>query len=129
VSLGLPGAPWPPWWVPTTGALLGVGAHVANVVPDLADDLATGVRGAPHRLGLRGAQLVAPLPLAAASLVLVLGPTGSVDPVGWAVVAATVALLVAVIVPAPARTRRPFLATIAIATLDVALLLYRSAAG
>ena len=30
---------------------LGVAAHFLNVLPDLADDAATGVRGLPHRLG------------------------------------------------------------------------------
>ena len=35
------------------GALLGVAAHVTNVLPDLADDDRTGIRGLPHRLGAR----------------------------------------------------------------------------
>ncbi|MEF2976557.1 UbiA family prenyltransferase [Subtercola sp. YIM 133946] len=39
------------WWVVAAGALLGVAAHFANVLPDLDDDRATGVRGLPHRLG------------------------------------------------------------------------------
>ena len=43
----------PPWWWPVGAALLGVGAHLLNVLPDLADDAATGVRGLPHRLGPR----------------------------------------------------------------------------
>ena len=47
VTLGLPGAPWPPWWATAAGALLGAGAHFANVLPDLDDDLATGVLGLP----------------------------------------------------------------------------------
>ncbi len=39
------------WWLPVVGALLGVGAHLVNVLPDLDDDAATGVRGtaAPDR--------------------------------------------------------------------------------
>lgn len=37
------------------GALLGVGAHLLNALPDLDDDRATGVAGLPHRL--RPAQL------------------------------------------------------------------------
>src|SRR3712207_7375206 len=32
---------------------LGVGAHLLNVLPDLEDDAATGVRGLPHVLGPR----------------------------------------------------------------------------
>ncbi len=50
-----PGASMPPAWVPVAGALLGVGAHLVNVLPDLVDDeAATGVRGLPHRLGPGG---------------------------------------------------------------------------
>ena len=33
VVLALPGAPLPPWWLPVAGALLGAGAHFANVLP------------------------------------------------------------------------------------------------
>lgn len=125
VILGLPEAPGPPWWVPATGALLGVGAHVANVVPDLDDDLATGVRGGPQRLGAVGVRIVAPVPLAIASLVLVFGPDGPVDAIGWTVLAVTGVLLVLVVLPARPRSPRPLVMTIAIAALDVAFLLYR----
>jgi 4-hydroxybenzoate polyprenyltransferase len=40
-------------WALGVGALLGIAAHFANVLPDLEDDRATGVRGLPHRLGRR----------------------------------------------------------------------------
>lgn len=40
------------------GALLGAAAHFANVLPDLADDRRTGVRGLPHRLGSRASGLI-----------------------------------------------------------------------
>ena len=53
VSLAGPDGEAPPWWWPVAGALLGVGAHLLNVLPDLADDEATDVRGFPHRLGPR----------------------------------------------------------------------------
>ena len=61
------------WWVPVVGALLGVGAHLVNVVPDLDDDAATGVRGLPHRLGARVSVLLACALLASGSVVVVLG--------------------------------------------------------
>src|SRR4051812_42774025 len=48
VTLGLPGSPVAPAWATAAGALLGVGAHLANVLPDMADDAVTGVRGLPH---------------------------------------------------------------------------------
>lgn len=76
VALGLPGQPWPAWWVVTAGAFLGVGAHLGDVLPDIRGDLATGVRGWPHRLGPDGVRLLLPVPLVAASAVLVLGPAG-----------------------------------------------------
>ena len=31
----LPGQPWPAWWVVTAGALLGIGAHLGDVLPDI----------------------------------------------------------------------------------------------
>jgi 4-hydroxybenzoate polyprenyltransferase len=78
----LPASPWlsladpqaPPWWAPVAGALLGLGAHVANVLPDLEDDLAAGVRGLPHRLGARLSLLLMASALVAAVLVTGFGP-------------------------------------------------------
>src|SRR3954451_6503410 len=51
VVAAAPGTPAAPWWLIGAGAALGGAAHLANVAPDLEDDLATGVRGLPHRLG------------------------------------------------------------------------------
>jgi len=65
------------WWAILSGALLGTAAHFANVLPDLDDDAATGVRGLPHRLGRIGSVLapwIAP-PAAALVLALALGIT------------------------------------------------------
>ncbi|MCW2613960.1 MAG: hypothetical protein JWN08_954, partial [Frankiales bacterium] len=63
-----------PWWATAAGALLGVGAHLCNVLPDLEQDLAQGIRGLPHRLGpARSAAGAAVLLLAAAGL-LAVGP-------------------------------------------------------
>ena len=53
--------------MPVAGALLGVGAHLVNALPDLADDEATGVRGLPHRLGPRWTPPVATAVLVLAS--------------------------------------------------------------
>jgi 4-hydroxybenzoate polyprenyltransferase len=118
VTLGLPGAPWPPWWATCAGALLGAGAHFANVVPDIADDLATGVRGLPQRLGRRASCRLAAVLLFTASLVLVVGP-GSVGPVTGA------GLAVATVLAAIAGIRGSFRAVLVVALLNVALLLAR----
>ena len=51
VTLARPEPLWPVAWVIAAGALLGTGAHFANVLPDLEDDRRTGVRGLGHRIG------------------------------------------------------------------------------
>ena len=40
-TLARPGDPSPAAWAVVAGALLGVGAHLANVLPDLVDDVET----------------------------------------------------------------------------------------
>ncbi|MDG4791352.1 UbiA family prenyltransferase [Micromonospora sp. WMMD1102] len=128
VVLGLPGAPAPPAWLVAAGALLGAGAHFANVLPDLADDERTGVRGLPHRLGPAGSRLAAAGLLLAATATLVVGPPGPPSGAGLAAVA------VAAVVPllgwyagraAAARGDRPvavFRAVMLVALIDVVLL-------
>ncbi|WP_308344924.1 UbiA family prenyltransferase [Streptomyces sp. ISL-94] len=120
VTLGLPGAPWPPPWLTAAAALLGAGAHFANVLPDIEDDLATGVRGLPQRLGPRYAAALAGLLVLGSAAVLVLGPPGPVTAYGWILPAATtVTVLLASRRPA---SRLPFLAVLAVAGADVLLL-------
>jgi len=109
----------PPWWMPVAGALLGVGAHLLNVLPDLADDAATGVRGLPHRLGARWLPVVATAVLVAGSLVVLLGARLGV---AWSLAGLLlVAALATLALTRPGRT--PFLAAIGIALTDVVLLL------
>lgn len=125
VTLGLPGRPWPPAWSVAAGALLGVGAHFANVLPDIDGDLASGVRGLPQRLGRRRVRVLVPVPLFAAAAVLVFGPPGPVGRAGWGALALTGVLAVATAVPAAAgsRSRLPFLAALLTAAVAVALLI------
>jgi 4-hydroxybenzoate polyprenyltransferase len=111
---------WAPWWASAAGALLGVGAHLANVVPDLADDLATGVRGWPQRLG-ELSRVLAPLPLAVATALLVIAPDGPVGAIGWITLAVNAGLLVAVV----AWKNAPFLLTLAIAAVAIVALVIR----
>jgi 4-hydroxybenzoate polyprenyltransferase len=125
ITLGTPpDHAWAPWWAMAATALLGVGAHLANVVPDLADDLATGVRGWPQRLG-QAARVVAPLPLAVATGLLVLAPSGPAGATGWTVLGLVAILLVAIAVWRRGPAKLPFLFTIAVAAADVVLLVLR----
>jgi 4-hydroxybenzoate polyprenyltransferase len=129
LALGLDGHPAPRPWVVLAGALLGVGAHFLNVVPDLADDLEAGVRGLPHRLGERGARAGGALLLAAASAVVTFGPGGDVPTWAYAGFALAVVLsLLAAIAPARLGARSPFLLSLLTAAVAVALLVGRGGA-
>lgn len=123
VSLSLPGTPWPAWWAVGAGALLGVGAHLADVLPDIRGDLATGVRGLPHRLGPTGTQLLLPVPLVAATVVLTLGPQGRPGPGAVLVPLAAGSIAVAGLLLDRRRQKAPFVAAVAVAALDVGLLM------
>lgn len=112
-----------PWWVITVGALLGVGAHLLNVLPDLEDDVRAGIRGLPHRIGSRASRVLAPLLLVAGTALLALAPPGTVPLWSW------VAVGVAVLLAVPAwggRGKVPFLAAIGIALLNVIVLALRT---
>ncbi|WP_433551831.1 UbiA family prenyltransferase [Micromonospora zamorensis] len=128
VVLALPGQPTPPAWLLVAAACLGAGAHFANVLPDLADDARTGVRGLPHRLGAAGSRVAAAGLLLAATAALVLGPPGPPSAIGVA------AVVTAAVVPplswyagrsAVRAGRRPvsaFRAVMLVALIDVVLL-------
>jgi 4-hydroxybenzoate polyprenyltransferase len=123
VALGLPGRPWPAWWVLGAGALLGVGAHLGDVLPDIRGDLAMGVRGWPQRLGPDRARLLLPVPLVIASALLALGPAG---PPGRREVAALGLVLVVAVtgtVLGRRRERLAFATAVVVAVVDVTLLL------
>ncbi len=108
----------PSWWWPVGAGLLGVGAHLVNVLPDVEDDLATGVRGLPHRLGVRLIAPVAAAVLALASVVILVGAS----PPRGAVVSVSLVVLLLVALVVLGRGRVPFLAAIAVALVDVVLL-------
>ncbi len=123
--VALPGQPWPPWWIPVVGALLGFGAHFANVLPDLRSDAETGVRGLPHRLGPGAGVIVMAVALAAASVILGFAPATMSVIFALAVSAAGIALAAATAMAAIRAPRSPvaFRLTIVIAILDVMLLI------
>lgn len=124
VVLAAPGEGRPAPWAVAAAALLGVGAHVANTLPDLEDDAATGVRGLPHRLGRRTSSVLAPVLLAAASLLVVVAPPTPPGPVTWALgtVALVLALAAGAVGVARPRSRAPFALSMAVAGVCVVLL-------
>jgi 4-hydroxybenzoate polyprenyltransferase len=124
VVAAAPGTPIATWWLVTAGALLGGAAHLVNVAPDLEDDLATGIRGLPHRLGARPSAVIAAILLGTASLVLVLGPTGPPSATGWACLAVAVpAVVIAGLAGTVRFARLAFPAVLLLVVLDVVLLL------
>ncbi|GAA1822370.1 UbiA family prenyltransferase [Luedemannella flava] len=114
----------PALWLVAAGACLGVGAHFANVIPDLADDARTGVRGLPHRIGATRSAVAAAVGLGAASALLVLGPAG---PPSWLALTGLVTAASLLLIGGYAQVRRPgsrvlFRVVLVVAVLDVALL-------
>ncbi|MBC7590472.1 MAG: UbiA family prenyltransferase [Salinibacterium sp.] len=110
-------------WAVLAGSLLGVSAHFANVLPDLADDEATGVRGLPHRVGLRGSGLVIAGSLGGASVSIVLGPgPAAALQYGGLAFSLLLAVVCAVLVMRARASQLIFRLIIAAALLDVVLL-------
>jgi 4-hydroxybenzoate polyprenyltransferase len=116
----LPGHPLPRWPVTVAAALLGLGAHFANVLPDLAADQATGVGGLPQRV----AATWGPLAVRAAALALLLTASallllGATRP--WVAIPGLVAALLLAVASARGNGKVPFLAAIGIAAVDIVL--------
>lgn len=108
----------PPWWWPTGAALLGVGAHLLNALPDLEADAATGVRGLPHALGARRVAPLAAAVLLVGSAVVLVGSS----PGAAVVVSAGAVILGLAVVVVRGTGRRPFVSAIGIALVDAVLL-------
>ena len=131
LALGLPDHPAPATWFVVAGALLGVGAHFLNVVPDIADDLAADVRGLPQRLGGRRSAMVGAGLLMGATVAVTVGPGPPVPARAW--VGLAVALVVAGWAAGSARAvggpgrqpRTPFLLAVVTAAIAVALVVAR----
>lgn len=107
-----------PAWQVLAGALLGVGAHLVNVLPDLEDDARTGVRGLPHRIGAGPSRRTAVALLALASGVILLGSRAGA--VQWVVAVALVGALAVSALRGGGRA--PFYAAVGIALVDAVLL-------
>jgi 4-hydroxybenzoate polyprenyltransferase len=116
----LPGQPAPRWSVTAAAALVGLGAHFANVLPDLAADQATGVDGLPQRVAARwgpaAVRAIALVLLLSASVLLLLASSRR-----WVALAGLGAAALLAVVGARGSGRLPFLAAIGIAAIDVVL--------
>jgi protoheme IX farnesyltransferase len=129
VVVALPGSPWPPAWLIVAGGLLGVGAHFANTLPDLADDARGGIRGLPHRIGPAWSRVAAAVPLLGATAALAFGPPGAP---GWFGLIALVAAVVVLPIGWYAAGRRAgsraaFRSVLGVALIDVVLLVVSGA--
>lgn len=111
-TLSLPGGAPAPAWAGIAGAALGAAVHLTNVLPDLDDDRATGIRGLPHRLGARASAVVAAAGVVVGALSVLVGSSrgelADVPIVGWIFFAAAAATAAAtgvrVLVRPPDRT-------------------------
>jgi 4-hydroxybenzoate polyprenyltransferase len=125
VILGQPDVGPIPWWLIAAGATLGAGAHFANVLPDVDDDLRHGVRGLPQRLGRPASTAIAGALVMAVSLLLTFGPAGPPP------VAGIISLVAAALILASGgyvqwhrpQSRAAFGAVLLVAMIDVGLLL------
>jgi 4-hydroxybenzoate polyprenyltransferase len=118
----LPGNPLARWPVTIAAGLLGLGAHFANVLPDLAADARNGVRGLPQRLAARSGpaatRYAALVLLLAASVLLLIAATPGRR---WAAIVGLCCSAVLAVVGARGRGQVPFLAAIGIAGVNVVL--------
>jgi 4-hydroxybenzoate polyprenyltransferase len=118
----LPSSPAPRFWVCVAAGLVGLGAHFANVLPDLSADLAAGVRGLPQLVAARwgpGAARAAALVLLLSASVLLVAEASPAR--RWIAVAGLCCSCALAVTGALGRGRTPFRAALAIAGADVAV--------
>lgn len=118
---------WPSALLVLAAGLIGAAAHFGNVLPDLPDDVATGVLGLPQRIGAAASTLTAAVLVLAATALVVLGP-GHHYVLADLITSAAVLVLVTVgLRPALAarRSAAAFRATMLCAAIDVGLIAIR----
>jgi 4-hydroxybenzoate polyprenyltransferase len=118
----LPGQPAPRFWVCVAAGLVGLGAHFANVLPDLSADLASGVRGLPQLVAARwgpGAARAAALALLLSASVLLVAEASPAR--RWIALAGLCCSCALAVTGALGSGRTPFRAALAIAGADVAV--------
>jgi 4-hydroxybenzoate polyprenyltransferase len=119
---------WPPPAVMAGAALLGVAAHFANTVADVAADAATGVRGLPQRLGPATSLRVCAASLALAGVALI-AAAGQAPPVGLVVLGSGAAIAIGVAVAGTRWARWTFRLIVAAVALVLAGFLIAARAG
>jgi 4-hydroxybenzoate polyprenyltransferase len=118
----LPGHPLPRWWVTVAAAALGLGAHFANVLPDLAGDRLAGVRGLPQQVAARwGSTAVRAIAIGLLLLASVAVLAAASPSRRWAAIAGLAIASLLAIVSARGGGKVPFVAAIGIAAVDVLL--------
>lgn len=108
---------WQPFllWLLPIGAILGVAMNIANSLPDLEGDIASGARGLPHLLGLRRGLLVAwTAPVAVILLIWILHLTRLAPAHLPALLVATGAGLLSVALAMLLYLRKPLPATLTV---------------
>jgi 4-hydroxybenzoate polyprenyltransferase len=130
-TLALPDRHWPPIWTLAAAGLIGVAAHFGNVLPDLDDDMHTGVSGLPHRLGRTAAAPVAIGAALTATAVAVAAAGHDASPLLWVLAAAALVIGVGGFVTSrrDLRSEAAFYAAMAIAAVDVALIVSTHSLG
>lgn len=109
-------------WTLGLGALLGIAAHFANVLPDLDDDRRTGVSGLPHRLGRTASGIVICVSLAGGGALSLAGGLTALHWVGFSLTL-LLAAAIAVLLRRP-PTRLLFQLIIAAALVNVVVLAF-----
>lgn len=126
LTLGLDGSA-PPAWMVIVFAIVGVSAHLANAVPDIDVDRATGVDGLAVRLGAR-TSVIACWSLLAVGTAILAAVTRADQP--WLAVLVVVALVFAGSVALVARRASAgFVALMAVVVVDVVVLVIAAGAG
>lgn len=110
----------PALWATVVFALLGIGAHIANVLPDIDYDRTAGLRPLPLALGRRVSQIVAPAVLFAGTCVLALALPWSAPTTALVIVVMAAALVGASVWRGGERL---FVVFLALAVVDAALVL------
>jgi 4-hydroxybenzoate polyprenyltransferase len=115
-------------WAIGLGAMLGIAAHFANVLPDLEDDARTGIAGLPHRMGRRWSGIVITIALVVGALLAFFGPSGGRTALQWVGLVLTALLALAIGLALRRQpTRALFQLIIAAALVNVLLLAFSGA--